>query len=127
MYKSTSIDLFVSLIADGVLEAFNQVWLIVYYAMYINKTGLSSSNLLSVVTNGGGMLLKVIRIVSKTLENNNAGQIAERKLVKTSNSSTPSDIDFDRRPSEPKVASQVPLVRLSMKRVENPFFNQGKV
>ncbi len=62
-YQAREIDLLVVLLFDGIMESANQVLLVVYFALYINKTGLDATNVLSIINNSFGLLFKLVKVI----------------------------------------------------------------
>jgi hypothetical protein len=56
-------DLVLSIVLDGFFEGTNQVLLVLYYALWVNKTGLDFTNILSVVSNVAGILNRLRRLI----------------------------------------------------------------
>ena len=62
-YQAREIDLLVVLLLDGIMESANQVLLVMYFALYINKTGLDATNILSIITNALGLVFKLVKVI----------------------------------------------------------------
>ena len=62
-YRAREIDVLVVLLLDGIVESVNQLLLVGYFAMYINKTGLDATNVLSMISNAAGALFKLLKVL----------------------------------------------------------------
>ncbi len=61
-YRAREVDVLIVLLLDGVMESVNQLLLVLYFAIYINKTGLDVSNVISIFSNAAGFLLKLAQV-----------------------------------------------------------------
>ncbi len=84
-YQARDIDLLVVLLLDGVVESVNQLLLVLYFAVYINKTGLDVTNVISCGTNAVGVTFKLAKVVLAYLKRRR-----ERGLHASSSSSSSS-------------------------------------
>ncbi len=62
-YQAREVDLLLELLLDGVMESVNQLILVLCFAVYINKTGLDISNVISIITNSAGFIFKLAKVV----------------------------------------------------------------
>ena len=88
-YQAREIDLLVVLLLDGIMESANQVLLVMYFALYINKTGLDATNILSIITNALGLVFKLMKIIHVYFIRKK--DLTEEKTKNLTSSSSPGD------------------------------------